>query len=209
MIRNLLFDMGGVVFLQDTAEAFRRFREAGIDPDIYMGDYGQKEFFLDVETGAITADEFCRHMAEATGQSGMSFEAAQHCWLGFVKEIPEDRLALLERLRQQYHVCLLSNTNPFIMSYMRSEAFSKHRFGIGHYFDNLFLSYEMHVCKPDERIFLTALGADGMKASETIFVDDSAANANAAASLGIHALHVATNADWSKPLMAMLSELNR
>ena len=37
MIKNILFDMGGVIFQQDTAEAFRRFRQAGIDPDIYMG----------------------------------------------------------------------------------------------------------------------------------------------------------------------------
>lgn len=50
MIKNLLFDMGGVVFRQNSEEAYRRFREAGIDPAKYMGYYGQKDFFLDVST---------------------------------------------------------------------------------------------------------------------------------------------------------------
>ena len=33
MIKNLLFDMGGVIFQQDTPEAVRRFRQAGLDPE--------------------------------------------------------------------------------------------------------------------------------------------------------------------------------
>ena len=55
--------MGGVIFRQDSEEAFRRFREAGLDPEKYMGAFGQKEFFLDVENGKIDADTFCRKMA--------------------------------------------------------------------------------------------------------------------------------------------------
>ena len=39
MIKNLLFDMGGVIFRQNSEEAFRRFREAGVDTDEYMGEY--------------------------------------------------------------------------------------------------------------------------------------------------------------------------
>ena len=67
MIKNILFDMGGVIFRQNSEEAFRRFREAGVNTDEYMGEYGQKGFFLDVETGKIDASEFCRRMAEAAG----------------------------------------------------------------------------------------------------------------------------------------------
>ena len=48
MIKNILFDMGGVIFRQNSEEAFRRFREAGVNTDEYMGEYGQKGFFLDV-----------------------------------------------------------------------------------------------------------------------------------------------------------------
>ena len=67
MIKNILFDMGGVIFRQNSEEAFRRFREAGVNTDEYMGEYGQKGFFLDVETGKIDAGEFCRRMVRLPG----------------------------------------------------------------------------------------------------------------------------------------------
>ena len=72
MIKNILFDMGGVVFVQDTPEAFRRFRAMGIDTDYYMGAYGQKDFFLELEEGKIDADEFCLRMAKATERPSVS-----------------------------------------------------------------------------------------------------------------------------------------
>jgi len=198
-IKNIIFDMGGVVFRQDTLEAFRRFRAAGIDPDYYMGAYGQKDFFLDVETGKIDGDEFCRRMSEAAGRE-VSWDEAQYCWLGFIRDVPQVRLDTLLRLRKHYHVCLLSNTNPFIMSFTRSEKFSKRGFGISHYFDSEFCSYEMHLYKPSPEIFKAALATDKMNAEETIFVDDSLRNVETAKSLGIHGLHVKTNSSWREKL---------
>ena len=73
MIKNLLFDMGGVIFRQNSEEAYRRFRAMGVNTDDYMGEYGQKGFFLDVETGKIDAGEFCRRMAEAAGVLFLGF----------------------------------------------------------------------------------------------------------------------------------------
>ncbi len=206
-IKNILFDMGGVVFIQDTAESVRRFSHLGLDTARYMGDYGQKEFFLDVETGAIDDNEFCRRMAQAAGRESVSWEVAQYCWLGYVKEVPEERLKWLLELRKDYHVCLLSNTNPFIMSYMRSEAFSRQGKPISDYFDTLFCSYEMGVCKPGAEIFQKALAQDGMSPDETVFVDDSKRNVEAARQLGIHGLHVKTNDDWMTSLQVMLMNI--
>lgn len=207
MIKNILFDMGGVIFLQDNDEAFRRFREAGIDTDKYMGKYVQNGFFLDVETGDITAEEFCRQMSEVVGRE-VSWQEAQHCWLGYFHEAPLDRLAHLLELREHFHVCLLSNTNPFMMAFTRSNAFSSDGHPITHYFDSLFCSYEMHAHKPNKDIYLKALAADGMKAEESIFVDDSEKNVAAAIAVGMHGLYVDTNADWRGPLDVMLRKFS-
>ena len=111
MIKNILFDMGGVIFQQDTAEAFRRFRQAGIDPDIYMGEYGQKGFFLDVETGRLDADAFSRQRAPVVGRESVSHDEAMHCWLGFIRGVEQSRLDRLAELRRHYHLCLLTNTD--------------------------------------------------------------------------------------------------
>lgn len=199
--------MGGVIFRQDTDEAFRRFKAFGIDTDYYMGAYGQKDFFLDVETGAIDAETYCRKMAEVTGRESVSFDEALNCWLGFVKDVPVERLHNLLELRKSYHLCLLSNTNPFIMDYMRSPRFSEDGFPITHYFDTLFCSYEMKAYKPNADIFEKALQMDQMKAEECIFIDDSLKNTEAAKALGFHVLHVAPDEDWMPELRKMLEEL--
>jgi len=204
MIKNILFDMGGVIFRQNSEESFRRFHEAGIDPKLYMGEYGQKDFFLDVEMGAINADEFCKKMAVAAHREQISWEEAQYCWLGFIRDVPVDRLHNLLKLKEKYHVCLLTNTNPFIMDFTRSEKFSSDRKPISYYFDSLFCSYEMKAYKPNLDFFQAALAADNMKANETLFVDDSLKNTEAAASLGIHVLHVEPDEEWIGKLNVLL-----
>ena len=198
--------MGGVIFRQDSEKAFRRFREAGLDPEKYMGAFGQKEFFLDVENGKIDADTFCRKMAEASGREHVSWEEAQHCWLGFLKDVPVERLHYLLELKKHYHVCLLSNTNPFMMSFTRSSKFSSDGKPISFYFDTLFCSYEMKAYKPDSEIFIKALNTDKMIANETLFLDDSMKNIVAAQRLGIQTLYVKTNEDWRDRLTLVLQQ---
>lgn len=198
--------MGGVIFRQDSEEAFRRFREAGLDPEKYMGAFGQKEFFLDVENGKIDADTFCRKMAEASGREHVSWEEAQYCWLGFLRDVPVERLHYLLELKKHYHVCLLSNTNPFMMSFTRSSKFSSDGKPISFYFDTLFCSYEMKAYKPDSEIFIKALDTDKMIADETLFLDDSMKNIVAAQRLGIQTLYVKTNEDWRDRLTLVLQQ---
>ena len=198
--------MGGVIFRQDSEEAFRRFREAGLDPEKYMGAFGQKEFFLDVENGKIDADTFCRKMAEASGREHVSWEEAQHCWLGFLRDVPVERLHYLLELKKHYHVCLLSNTNPFMMSFTRSSKFSSDGKPISFYFDTLFCSYEMKAYKPDSEIFIKALDTDKMIADETLFLDDSMKNIVAAQRVGLQTLYVKTNEDWRDRLTLVLQQ---
>ncbi len=195
--------MGGVLFLQDTAEAIRRFQEIGVDTDLYLGDYGQRDFFLDLETGKIDASEFCRKMALASGRCDVTWQQAQHCWLGFIREVPVARLRYLMELRKNYHLCLLSNTNPFVMEFTRSTRFSDDRRPITDYFDSLYCSYEMKAYKPNADFFEQALRTEGMRAEECLFIDDSIKNINAAESVGIKGLCVSQDADWT----ACLSEL--
>lgn len=205
MIKNLLFDMGGVVFNQNTEEAFRRFQQAGIDTDYYMGKYGQKDFFLDLEAGKIDAAEFCRRMSDVVGRN-VSWDEAQHCWLGFFDGVPEERLRNLELLRKDHHLCLLSNTNPFIMAYTRSKQFSKEGKPITDFFDTFFCSYEMECCKPDDEIFLKALEHDHMLPQECLFIDDSQTNCDAAVKLGFHVLRSKSNSDWMPGITEIIEQ---
>lgn len=199
--------MGGVIFLQDTEEAMRRFRAQGIDTDLYMGQYGQKGFFEDLEMGKISRQEFCKEMGEAVGHP-VSEEEAAFCWQGFFKETPVDRLHTLLQLRKHYHLGLLSNTNPFMMELTDSPRLSADHRPISDYFDSMFLSYEMKVCKPNPEIYRMALERDGMLAEETLFIDDGLKNIQGAESVGIHVLHIESNSDWREPLSGIFQSIS-
>lgn len=203
MIKTILFDMGGVIFVQDTDEAFRRFTEIGVDAHKYIGDYGQKGIFLEVENGKITDEEFRAELSKLVGRE-LTWDEVQHCWLGFLHSVPADRLENLSKLRRDYRICLASNTNPFIMAYTRSDRFSGHGHGISDYLDKEYCSYEMGCCKPSEDFFRKILESEGVKPEEVIFVDDSQKNIAAAESLGIHGLWVPHNTDWMPALLQAL-----
>ena len=205
MIKTILFDMGGVVFLQDTTEAFRRFIDIGVDANRYIGDYGQKGIFLELEEGRISAEDFRAELCKLA-KKDLTMKEVQYCWLGFIKKVPSNRLENLLKLRKNYRVCLASNTNPFIMAFTRSNLFSVDGHGIEYYFDKLYCSYEIGVCKPSEEFFKKVLNAEGVKPEEVIFVDDSKKNIAAAEALGIKGVWVAPDNDWMTPLEHALAK---
>mgnify|MGYP002508040068 FL=1 len=218
MIKNLIFDLGGVVITLDPNEAFTRFEQLGItDARQQMGVYGQTGIFLQVENGSIDADEFCRQLAaQAKEKSSLfanegspcySFEQAQWAWLGYVKEVPLARLNNLLELKKKYNVCLLSNTNPFIMDWAESSRFSGDGHSIAHYFHTLYCSYRLHDYKPSASIYQKVLQQSGFKAEETIFIDDGPRNIESAESVGIHGLLVPEDADWMDSLLLMIEKM--
>lgn len=92
------------------------------------------------------------------------------------------------------------------MAFTRSNLFSDDGHGIEYYFDKLYCSYEIGVCKPSEEFFKKILNAEGVKPEEVIFVDDSKKNIAAAEALGIKGVWVAPDNDWMTPLEDALAK---
>ena len=128
-ITTIVFDLGGVIVTIDHDEAVRRFHEIGLkDAEQQLDPYTQSGIFGDLERGAITAATFVREMSQITGRH-QSFESCLWAWLGYRKEVPQRNLDLLKQLRSEgYRLVLLSNTNPFMMSWALSDEFD----GQGH-----------------------------------------------------------------------------
>lgn len=213
MIRNLIFDMGGVILpMQSIEEPMRRFAQLGLtrnQAEQCFGLYGQQGIFREAETGERSAEAFLEAYRELTGRA-TTFDEVSWAWLGFVHEPPVERLHELDRLRGEgYHVALLSNTNPFIMRHCESPAFSPLGKGIASHFDRLFYSYRLGACKPDPSAFERMLQQGGYVAAESLFLDDAMHNVEAARALGMHALHVPENRDWAQPLRRYLAEFGR
>ena len=119
--------------------------------------------------------------------------------------MPDERAEALEKLRGRYRLCLASNTNPFVMSYMRSPAFH-HGKSIDDLFDSVYCSNELHAYKPDAEFFRRILAAGGLMPDEAVFVDDSAANIAGAEALGIKGILAEPDSDWLPELERVLQQ---
>ncbi len=208
MIRNLIFDMGGVVLpMRSIEEPIRRFSQIGLEVEeakSIFGLHGQKGIFFDIESGALGADEFLQAYYELTGYHA-TFADIEWAWRGFVSEPPKERLEWLLKLRSEgYHVVMLSNTNPFLVHYCESNEFTPEGHPMSFYFHRIFRSYLLGACKPDPRAFQRMLEQGGYKADECLFLDDAMHNVVAARNMGMHSLHVPDNEPWLAPLLRML-----
>ena len=195
-IKNIVFDLGGVILTLDRSEAVRRFEQAGLEQaEELLDPYHQKGIFLDLEEGRLTSEEFYDAVRETAGKY-ISNEKIDHGWLGFIADTPAYKLEMLEELRKSYKLYLLSNTNPIIMSWAMSPAFSSKGKTLDQYFDKLYLSYEIGTTKPHKEIFEYLLKDSGINPEETLFIDDGAANIEAGKNLGMHVFQPKNGEDF-------------
>ena len=106
-------------------------------------------------------------------------------------DLPPERVELLQKLAVNYRLFLLSNTSSIHITQVNkileaSTGVEK----LEDLFETVFLSYEMGLMKPDPRIYQKVLEQAGLKAEETLFLDDNLANIEAASRLGIDTIHV-------------------
>ena len=206
MIKNLIFDLGGVIMTIDQNEALRRFKELGVaDIERRLDPYTQTGIFGDVEEGRITADEFRAELSRIVGCT-LSFDDCRYGWLGYRKEVPRRNLDALKRLRGEgYRLILLSNTNPFMMSWAMTKDFDGGEGSLEDYFDALYLSYRLGVMKPDARFFQAVIENEHILPEESLFVDDGSRNVETARKLGFNTMCPKNGEDWTAALFAMLA----
>lgn len=86
MIKNLIFDLGGVIMTIDQNEALRRFKELGVtDIERRLDPYTQTGIFGDVEEGKVTAEEFRAELSRIVGRT-LSFDDCKYGCLATVKK---------------------------------------------------------------------------------------------------------------------------
>lgn len=205
MIKNLIFDFGGVFCRADLDSCIAAFKALGFsDVEDYLNRYAQKGMFGDLEAGKITDQEFLEYVRMHTGRE-VTYEECRDAWLSFIAGLCEENVAQIPALKDRgYRVALLSNTNPFVASWIRNEILG---IGLDSYIDHRhqYLSYEMKCMKPANEIFERLLAAEGFIPEETLFIDDSEANLQSARSLGILTFLVNDGEAWGERLDRCLS----
>jgi putative hydrolase of the HAD superfamily len=198
MIKNIIFDLGGVIITISHQEALRRFQRLGLkDAERQLDPYTQNGIFGDLEEGKITAEDFRRELSRMVGRE-LTYGECQHAWHGYRADLPQRNLDALKKLKQQhYRLILLSNTNPFMMDWAESEEFDGKGNPIQHYFDALYMSYRVKAMKPSEQFFRHVIDQEQINPEETLFVDDGPRNVAVAESLGIHTFCPKNGEDWT------------
>lgn len=205
VIKNIVFDLGGVIMTLDPAEALRRFKALGLsDAERYLDAYTQSGIFGNLEEGKITAEDFRSKLSSLTGHE-LTFDECKHAWLGYRKDVPQCNLDLLKELRAKgYRLILLSNTNPFMMDWALSSEFDGKGSSLNDYFDALYLSYRLGIMKPAPDFFRQVLDNENILPEETLFVDDGPRNVEAAGKLGFITMCPDNGSDWTGELRSLL-----
>lgn len=190
-IKNLIFDLGGVIIDLRRENAVDGLKVLGIaDADELLGLYRQEGPFLKLEIGEMTPAQFFDALREKC-RPGTTDADIERAFNAFLTGLPEERLRMLRGLRERgFRVFALSNTNAVMYNSWIKDAFRAEGLGIDDYFEGVIASFREGVCKPDEEIFRIALRRYGLDPEETLMLDDSAANCEAARRTGMRAMEV-------------------
>lgn len=215
MIKNIIFDFGGVIVTLEPRQAVERFAALGLpDAETHLDAYTQSGIFGALEEGKIDRETFRKELSRLCGRD-ISHEECRWAWLGYAKEVPQRNIEALKELRRRgYRLIMLSNTNEYMMSWAMSKEFSRNLDAeclegkaAREYFDAAYLSYEVGYMKPDERFFKHVLHSEGITPEESLFLDDGKRNVEAAGALGINTMLTVNGEDWVEKLLAMSPKL--
>ncbi|OIP84821.1 MAG: hypothetical protein AUK44_01515 [Porphyromonadaceae bacterium CG2_30_38_12] len=183
-ITTLVFDFGGVLINLDLPVCIQNLKKLGFENvEIFLSNFGQKDFFLQFENGEIGTAEFRNHIRRYTSRAVTDAEI-DAAWCSFLCDFPAEKVELLKELRKKYRLLLLSNTNPLHIEVSAQKALAVHNTSLGNLFDTCYLSYQMGITKPHTAIFKTMLHDASLKATECLFLDDGEKNIEAAQQLG-------------------------
>lgn len=179
MYKAIIFDLGGVIYDHPR----------GIVEQVLTAIYNQsvekvtKEYGKyrdDYYTGKLSTHKLVNLMSSAF-KSNKSIDKIKNHWLDHYGQLAKPNQKVLEIiriLRKNYKVYLLSNTTEM------SDIYNS-KTGIYQNFDEIFLSFQMGLKKPNQEIYKKVISEVGVKPQECIFIDDQQNNLEVAHEVGI------------------------
>jgi FMN phosphatase YigB (HAD superfamily) len=188
---TLLLDLGGVLIDVDYHASARAFQALGFsDFDSLYSKAKQDHLFDGLETGDLSPAEF-RDRIRQLFRPDITDPQIDTCWNSMLGSVPQERIHLVERLKERYQVLLLSNTNAIHVPAF--EAIIARENGVAHFkdlFHGAYYSCEIGLRKPDAASFLHVLEKHEADPARTLFIDDSIQHVHGARAAGLHAEHL-------------------
>lgn len=198
-VRNVIFDLGGVVFdwnpdhivarVQPVPELRAALKEA-------LFSHADWRLF---DRGTLTEPEMIRRLQLRLGASRREVDAIFDAVRNSLVEKPET-IDLLRSLQGQgTPLYCLSNMPASIYTHLRQ----RHHFWDA--FSGIVISGEVQMMKPEPEVFMHLLTAFNLRADETVFVDDLLANIDSARQVGLHAVWFKDAAQCRRELTQILA----
>ena len=192
-ITNIIFDWGGVLINIDYQATINAFNRLGLDD--FKAFYNQKtqnEFFIQFEIGKITPDELRNYVREAL-KKDLSDKQINDAWCAMLLDAPKSRIETLQRLKSRYDIMLLSNTNQIHEDLILPRLNKDLGMDFLSLFNRVYLSHHLGMRKPNSDIYELVINSNGYSAEETLFIDDTEMNIDAADALGIKSCYLQPN----------------
>ena len=179
MYKSIIFDIGGVlVDFDPKAYLVDRLCNAEMEEKVYDLTFGSEEWQL-LDAGKLSRYDGNQRMLERARAEGCAFEVqgVLDDWMHILR--PRRRMhELVQTLKSKgYCVYYLSNIPEDVLALLTERDLK----GL---FDGGVASCEVHINKPDPRIYKALLEKYHLKAQESVFIDDRLDNVQAAFRLG-------------------------
>ena len=205
MIKNIIFDFGGVLYNLDFKNTFTAFEELGFKDfeNNMFSQHSANLLFKELETGKIAPSAFYDSI-KILAHKPISTAQIRDAWNAMLLGYRTDSLDFLQTLRSKYNLYLLSNTNQIHYDYFTHQIKQQTSYSsLNSFFINAYYSQLIGLRKPDREVFEFVLTDSGINADETLFIDDSHSNFPNAEKIGIktHLLQPAKlieNIDYDK-----------
>ncbi len=187
-IKNIIFDLGGVIINLDTHRTIEEFNKISQIPfeEVYS-QANQIEIFNLFDKGKISEFEFFSELRKQIRYEGPEVDLL-YAWNAMLLDVPENRLDLLVEMKQNYSTFLLSNTCETHITAFENDLYLDHGVkNFNDYFDEVYYSCRVGMRKPDKEIFEMVLSKNKLKPEETVFIDDSIQHVKGAGQCGINA----------------------
>lgn len=180
-IRAVIFDYGGVV-VRMVDETPRRMLvdRLGIDLETLYYHVFESESARLGSRGKIRFEKHWQHVCEQLHIPASEQAAALEAFLA-ADGVDQDLIAWIRELRKQHKIGLLSNAWDNLRSLLVE------RWQVADEFDDLLISAEVGLVKPDQRIYELAVRRLGALPEEAVFFDDLHENVQGALAAGLQA----------------------
>ena len=181
-MKNVVFDLGRVVFAQDPAKSTAEFKQFFS----YVSLTPMPQFWTDYDMGVLSFDQVAEELAAYRGVEPEFAREMITIAIGKQETIRPTEKLINELKAAGYKLYVLSNMSREFIDFLRKQKVYEN-------FDGDVVSCEVGIVKPMPEIYNLLLERFDLNPAETIFIDDRKENVDAAAAKGITTFHFDRN----------------